>query len=249
MLLLFPIVCNCQIPTEFYQAGFSKFNRDNYVEAIQDFNKAIIANPNLGDAFFMRGLANLHLGNNAEAMSDLNKSLDLGFNHFHYHSFATLARGLVKFNLGDISGAMNDFEHGFSSKPSIINSRYIKTITPIVNSAYLFRGHIKMTRGDCRCAIKDFEVIIENFEFQDTNPDPQVYLFIGLCKEDLNLKNEAIDAYSKAISLNRTYAEAFYYRGVLRVSMGDKTNGCSDLSRAGELGLMDAYEIIKVKCN
>jgi hypothetical protein len=38
-------------------------------------------------------------------------------------------------------------------------------------------------------------------------------------------------------------------RGILRIDFGDLKNGCLDLSKAGELGDLKAYEIIKEKCN
>ena len=34
-------------------------------------------------------------------------------------------------------------------------------------------------------------------------------------------------------------------RGLLRINFGDFTNGCLDLSKAGELGDLKAYEAIK----
>jgi hypothetical protein len=38
-------------------------------------------------------------------------------------------------------------------------------------------------------------------------------------------------------------------RGILRIEFGDLKNGCLDLSKAGELGDLNAYELIKEKCN
>jgi hypothetical protein len=38
-------------------------------------------------------------------------------------------------------------------------------------------------------------------------------------------------------------------RGILRIDFGDQKNGCLDLSKAGELGDLKAYEVIKEKCN
>jgi hypothetical protein len=38
-------------------------------------------------------------------------------------------------------------------------------------------------------------------------------------------------------------------RGILRINFGDMKNGCLDLSKAGEMGDLKAYEAIKEKCN
>jgi hypothetical protein len=43
--------------------------------------------------------------------------------------------------------------------------------------------------------------------------------------------------------------DAYFMRGILRIDFGDTKNGCLDLSKAGELGDLKAYEAIKEKCN
>lgn len=56
---------------------------------------------------------------------------------------------------------------------------------------------------------------------------------------------EAFEAFSKAIELNPLFAEAFYNRGMVQIYMKDTRKGCLDLSKAGELGIAPAYEILK----
>ncbi len=56
---------------------------------------------------------------------------------------------------------------------------------------------------------------------------------------------EAFQDYSKAIELNPFFAEAYYNRGVIQIFMKDTRKGCLDLSKAGELGITEAYETLK----
>jgi hypothetical protein len=42
---------------------------------------------------------------------------------------------------------------------------------------------------------------------------------------------------------------AYYHRGLAKILSGQKDNGCLDLSKAGDLGLAEAYESIKEYCN
>jgi len=42
---------------------------------------------------------------------------------------------------------------------------------------------------------------------------------------------------------------AYYHRGLAKILLGQKDNGCLDLSKAGELGSAKAYEAIKNFCN
>lgn len=51
--------------------------------------------------------------------------------------------------------------------------------------------------------------------------------------------------YDQALRLNRSFAEAYFNRGLLSYSEGKLKEGTSDLSRAGELGLYQAYGLIK----
>lgn len=63
--------------------------------------------------------------------------------------------------------------------------------------------------------------------------------------ENLDL---SIDEFSKAIKLEPKFSEAWFNRGLVRLIRGDKTNGCIDVSKAGELGLNQAYSIIQKFC-
>ena len=40
-------------------------------------------------------------------------------------------------------------------------------------------------------------------------------------------------------------AEAYLNRGIIQLFMKDTRKGCLDLSKAGELGITEAYEVLK----
>ena len=56
---------------------------------------------------------------------------------------------------------------------------------------------------------------------------------------------EAFEDYTKAIELNPAFAEAYYNRGIIQIFMKDTRKGCLDISKAGELGILEAYEVLK----
>lgn len=58
----------------------------------------------------------------------------------------------------------------------------------------------------------------------------------------------SIESYSKAIALYPYMGDAFFNRGLVLIYLKDKEKGCIDLSRAGELGVADAYGVIKKYC-
>ena len=60
-----------------------------------------------------------------------------------------------------------------------------------------------------------------------------------------NELSKAIDDYTIALRIDNRMAEAYYNRGIARAKSGNKQAGIQDLSKAGELGLYDAYSVIK----
>jgi tetratricopeptide (TPR) repeat protein len=63
--------------------------------------------------------------------------------------------------------------------------------------------------------------------------------------ENLDL---AVEQYSKSIRIEPRFPEAWFNRGIIKLIKGDKQNGCFDISKAGELGLNQAYSIIQKFC-
>lgn len=56
---------------------------------------------------------------------------------------------------------------------------------------------------------------------------------------------EAFEDFTRAIELDPLLAEAYYNRGLTQIYMKDTRKGCLDLSKAGELGIGSAYEILR----
>jgi tetratricopeptide (TPR) repeat protein len=56
---------------------------------------------------------------------------------------------------------------------------------------------------------------------------------------------DAIGRFTQCIEQYPDFAEAYYNRGLIYLYQGDKEQGRKDLSKAGELGLHEAYNIIK----
>ena len=59
---------------------------------------------------------------------------------------------------------------------------------------------------------------------------------------------KAIEQYDKAISEYPSMGDAYFNRGLVLIFLRDKEKGCIDLSRAGELGVKDAYSVIGRYC-
>ena len=55
----------------------------------------------------------------------------------------------------------------------------------------------------------------------------------------------AISCYNKAIDIKPDLGVAYYNRGLVYLRMGNKDRGVSDLSKAGELGVLPSYNVLK----
>ncbi len=162
-----------------------------------------------------------------EALLNLNKALeqDPGY------AAAYLIRGNIKDNFDDRHGAMKDYNVAIEK-----NSKLAE--------AYFARGNVKLKLQDYYGAIADFTSCIA---FNENNIE--AYFNRGKAKQFLLAYEDAINDCTKIIQINPKSQDAYYLRGILRLEFGDLQNGCLDLSKAGELGDLHAYEVIKERCN
>ena len=111
--------------------------------------------------------------------------------------------------------------------------------------------------GNTRARVKD--QVTRSYDYGDAVKDmeaaaailpdlPYLYFNLGnlycLSKEHI----KSIENYTKAIELYAYMGDAYFNRGLILIYLKDKEKGCIDLSRAGELGVRDAYSVIKKYC-
>jgi tetratricopeptide (TPR) repeat protein len=77
---------------------------------------------------------------------------------------------------------------------------------------------------------------------------PYNYYNLGNLYSLSNDLPEAIKQYTQALELYPYLAEAYYNRGLVLIYLKDKDKGCLDISKAGELGIQEAYSVIKKYC-
>jgi hypothetical protein len=68
-------------------------------------------------------------------------------------------------------------------------------------------------------------------------------------KGDLHDFSGSIVDFSKTIELEPEQPDGYYSRGLVEMRLGQKENGCIDLSKAAELGYQGAYDLIRKFCN
>ena len=143
-------------------------------------------------------------------------------------------RGVTKYYLHDYEGAIRDYDRALE-------------INPYDGNTLVRRGWAKFDSRMHREAIADFTKAIES-----VSHDPRYYNARGEARyklqdyagamADLNM---VIDTwYSGKIAKS----EAYFWRGMVKIDMGQKENGCIDLNKSAKLGYAKAVEVKKVYC-
>jgi tetratricopeptide (TPR) repeat protein len=93
-------------------------------------------------------------------------------------------------------------------------------------------------------AIEDYNRAVE------LNPD---FIYARFNRAYVNSLAEnfqaAIEEYTYCLKKEENFAQAYYNRGLLHIYMENPEKGCVDLSKAGELGIQSAYQVIYKYCN
>ena len=58
----------------------------------------------------------------------------------------------------------------------------------------------------------------------------------------------AVSDFSKAIEIEPNFSEAYFNKGLILIFLNLKTVGCENMSRAGELGIHESYNVMKRYC-
>lgn len=159
------------------------------------------------------------------------------FNSFGQVAWDVYEIGVQKYDKGDFKAAIRDFSKAIekedpSSKTALKNY-------------YKFRGIEKVRLEDDRGAIEDFTKGI----FVDPNEVDLLYALSGFSKNSIGDYFSATLDFSKAIEMNPKEGHYYSGRGISRIGNNQKSEGCLDFSKAGELGYELTYESIKEFCN
>ena len=96
------------------RAGYTAVNKKEYIEAIDQYSKAIEMSPFVASNYYYRGLAWYRKGNLDRAIDDFDKVIVL---NSRWHS-AYLYRGLCRMKGGEYQGALNDYRRALNLKPN-----------------------------------------------------------------------------------------------------------------------------------
>jgi tetratricopeptide (TPR) repeat protein len=242
-----------QSTEEYLSRGIDKAKKQEYDQAINDFDKSIqLYSDNTdsyfkADAYYNRGTVKMILGDYYGAIADLTKAigLDSKYARIYYQ------RALCKQVLENYKGALDDYTktielntNSSQNETEVVVGSSINvddkpkrftlddlSLVDISLAAYSNRGTIRQIFEDFSGAISDFNKAIQ------LNPnDAEIYYNVAISYESYKNYNKAIDNYTKAIKLNSNYTNAYVNRSILREKLGDFLGACSDAKIAAKFG-------------
>lgn len=196
---------------------------NNHAEAIVHINEAIRLDANNYKAWYNKGVLQLRKGDAQGALESLNKAIRL-----KEYSKALFTRALILQQSGRCDGAIVDITKVLQQEPQ--NGR----------AHYIYADCLEQS-GERERAMGEYNKAIE------LESDPLFYLRRGLLRAQTGDYSNAIMDMSHAIKINPRYAEAWYWRGMIKHRSGQMP--CDDLNQARNLGLSEATDALIEICN
>jgi tetratricopeptide (TPR) repeat protein len=199
-------------------------SKEKALVELQRLDSAILISGDPSAAYFMRGVVNGMLQNYNIAIN----AYDEAIKYDDKFSYAYMNRGSTRFELDEFIYAEQEYSNAITISRSSFDKENHKPLDPPDHSETL----------------ADYDKAIE------LNPNlPFVYYNRANVKLRLKNYHRAIDDYSMAMKIEPEMAEAYYNRALTLLYLKEEKLACKDLSRAGELGITEAYNVIKRYCN
>ena len=220
------------------EAALTEAQIGMHFASINDYSAKLAANPNLANAYFGRALDYMLVQDFAEAIEDFNKVIELDPSF----AMAYFNRAVVRYKRLEYELSQTDTYSSQEQNNSINLSTASKQQSLVAPSADASTAKLKDNKRayEHELIVRDYDKVIQ------LNPG---YVYAYFNRGNLRCVQRdfraAIEDYNEAIRRDPEFAEAYFNRGLTRLSLGDTDRGIADLSKAGELGIINSYSIIK----
>lgn len=163
----------------------------------------------------------------------------------------------------DYESAVNDLTEAVRLSPQFVLGYFARSVARMcqmevmregntdteLTSAYSARKAERETIGELK-AVNDrymAESVLDDLDkVLELSPN-QVYAYFnkGNIYLSFNDYTAALACYTSAINIRADFGEAYFNRGMVYLQLGNIEKGVADLSKAGELGIMASYNVLK----
>lgn len=141
--------------------------------------------------------------------------------------------------------------HDFESAISVLDSLIVSN--PEINPLYYFiRAQVRTSQIEAQPVNEDeirlrYLDILQDWKYCSNKLYDFPFAAYNMGNSYMRIKeyDSAIKAYTDAIERDKSLPEAYFNRGIAYILHGNAEKGLADLSQAGEMGLYQAYNLIK----
>ena len=232
--------------------GKIELSKENYTEAIKNFNVAVIAKPNDFEAYFLRGISKYSLGDYSGAVDDFSRTLEihpLYVRAYHY-------RGVANDRLSNYADAMSDFRRAISLDPfsedlhiasgstlrhlidypnAVAEFDTALIINPENANAYISRGIAKRYLQDLDGSLNDMNNAVY-YDFFNI----EAIVRRGMIELEREEYQEAMNDFNSALRMDKDNPLIYFNRAVAFLNLGDTTAALNDYETVNKLDQRNA---------
>ena len=163
------------------------------------------------------------------------------------------ARAMDFMTIRNYKNAIDDFTRAIELTPDFVPAYFMRAIAKNklailerdqapteANSPEEFTPANAKLQAELREIISDYDKVIELSPLMAF-----AYYNKGVVLAEAGDNTSALSLFSTAISLKPDFGEAYYNRGFIYMQLGQRQKGSDDLSKAGELGVIPSYNLMK----
>ena len=222
---------------DYYNQGISAFNHKNYEQAINKFTRALSLDPNHTDAYVWRSDAYIQLGQYQQTIEDCTQIISIDPDNIP----AYVRRGFARLSLEEYQQSLEDSNRAIS----LISLTFNQTDTNSwLSQAYAQQGDAHQALGNSNEAIENYQKsldIVPNDDLRaklDALNNAKNHLFDQYFNQGITLVNqgnysqEAIEQFTRALSLNPNHADAYVWRGYVYHYLNKYQQAIDDCNQA-----------------
>ena len=212
------------------EASLNQFQIDSHFSSIDEYSAKIEQDDKNADYYFGRGIDFMIVQNFSEAINNFEQTINIDPTYT-----------LAYFNRAAVIFKQIQYEESKSSRDELTDALTIQfgNVNDASSALTSMNDRDNMSYSYDQI-LRDYNTVIQQ--------DP-AFTFAYFNRGNLRCTQRdyraAIIDYNEAIRRNPEFAEAYFNRGLTRLKQGDAKRGIADLSKAGELGISNAYNIIK----
>lgn len=241
----------------FFYRGQDYSMLNNYKKAEADYAQAIALTPQYFDAYVARAVTYFGLGEIENAINDYNNALRYASDDA-MRVFILNNRGNAKSVRGDFDGAYSDFFKAFQLDTNAVITlenlgRSLNALDRSEEAAFFIEKSLAINPSNFAAqqdlaytylSLRKFEASVNQYNVVLTSVPNSTLALANRALAHFNMGNNtaAFTDINRSIELNADNAYSYRNRGMINISLGRISDGCTDYQKALDLGFSEKFD-------